>query len=265
MGIVIDFLPSRRVAVEILGFPVYWYGLLYLASFILAAWLLPRIQRLRRLTLTNGEWSDILTWAIVGVLAGGRLGYVLFYRLTDFFHNPLVIFAVRDGGMASHGGFIGVAIAFLWALRKRSWSEKLAIVDIAVVPIALGLALGRFGNFINQELYGSVTSLPWGMTFPGAEGLRHPTQLYAIDKNLFIAAMCFLYLYRTRMSFVPGRATALFLMLYGVLRFAVEFFRDQTGVAMWGPLSEGQVLTVPIFLAGAAMWYLIMHRSRESQ
>ncbi len=265
MCIVIDFLPSRRVAVEILGFPVYWYGLLYLASFILAAWLLPRIQRLRRLTLTNGEWSDILTWTIVGVLAGGRLGYALFYRFADFLDTPLILIDIRSGGMASHGGFLGVALAFVWVLRKRAWSEKLAIVDIAVVPVAIGLAFGRFGNFINQELYGTVTSLPWGMTFPGVEDLRHPTQLYAIAKDLFIAGACFQYLRRTQYSFTPGRATALFLMLYGALRFIVEFYRDQTGVAMWGSLSEGQLLTIPIALAGAAMWYSTARRSRGSR
>lgn len=261
----IDFFPSRAVALAVFGFPIYWYGIFYLVSFLLAAWLLPRLQVLRRLLVSQREWSDILTWSIVGVLVGGRVGYVLFYRFFDFLQNPLLLFDVRSGGMASHGGFIGVTVALLWVLRKRSWSEKWAIADIAIIPIAIGLALGRVGNFINQELYGTLTTLPWGMNFPGAEGLRHPTQLYAIDKNLFIAAMCFLYLYRTRTSFIPGRATALFLMLYGVLRFAVEFFRDQTGVAMWGALSEGQLLTIPVFFAGAAMWYWTARRSRESR
>lgn len=261
----IDLFPSRRIAVEILGFPVYWYGLLYLAAFLVAAFLLPRIQRLRALRLTTGEWSDVLTWCIAGVLIGGRLGYVVFYRFSDFVHNPLVLLDIRNGGMASHGGFIGVAVAFLWVLRKRSWSEKLSIVDVAVVPVAIGLALGRLGNFINQELYGTVTSLPWGMEFPGAAGLRHPTQIYAIIKDLFIATTCFWYLRRTRESFTPGRALALFLMLYGVLRFIVEIFRDQTGVAMWGALSEGQLLTIPVFVAGAAMWFLTTRQSRGSR
>ena len=248
------FFPARRVAVEILGFPVYWYGVLYLAAFVLAAFALPRLQHLRKLSLSNAEWGDVLTGSVIGVLAGGRLGYVLFYRFADFFHHPFILFDVRGGGMASHGGFIGVALALLWALRTRPWSEKLAIADVAVVPIAIGLALGRLGNFINQELYGTVTTLPWGMEFPGAEGLRHPTQLYAIAKDLFIAGACFLYLRHTAASFTPGKAMALFLMLYGVLRFLVEIVRDQTGVTMWGPLSEGQVLTVPIVLIGALLW-----------
>lgn len=261
----IEFFPSRRVLIELFGFPVYWYGALYLASFVLAAFLLPRLQKLRSLSLTSAQWGDVLTGAVLGVLVGGRLGYVLFYRFSDFLAHPAILFDIRNGGMASHGGFIGVALAFLWTLRKRAWLEKLAIVDIAVVPIAIGLALGRLGNFINQELYGTLTTLPWGMEFPDAEGLRHPTQLYAIIKDVFIASTCFTYLRRTKDSFVPGRATALFLMLYGVLRFLVEIVRDQTGVEMYGSLSEGQLLTIPVFVAGAAMWFLITRRSRGSR
>ncbi len=258
----IDFFPAQNIALRIAGFPIYWYGILYLVAFVTAAVLLPRLQELRKLKLSKGEWNDILTWAVVGVLLGGRLGYVLFYRFADFLQNPILLFDVRSGGMASHGGMIGVALAFAWVMRKRAWSEKLSIADIAVVPVAIGLALGRFGNFLNQELYGTVTTLPWGMEFDGVQGLRHPTQLYAIAKDLSIAALCYWYLRRTMTSFVPGRALALFLMLYGVLRFIVEIFRDQTGITMWGPLSEGQVLTVPVFLVGAAIWYWTVHRSK---
>lgn len=251
----IDFFPARNVALIIGGFPIYWYGILYLLAFVAAALLLPRLQHLRKLRLSKGEWSDILTWAVVGVLLGGRFGYVLFYRFSDFLGNPLVLFDVRSGGMASHGGFIGVAFALLWVMRRRAWDEKLSIADVAVVPVAIGLAFGRFGNFLNQELYGTVTTLPWGMEFDGVAGLRHPTQFYAMAKNLFIAATCFAYLRSTRESFVPGRSFALFLMLYGVLRFTVEIVRDQTGIAMYGPLSEGQLLTIPVFLAGIVMWF----------
>jgi phosphatidylglycerol:prolipoprotein diacylglycerol transferase len=250
----VELFPARNVAVIIAGFPIYWYGILYLLSFVAAAVLLPRLQHLRTLRLSKGEWSDILTWAVVGVLLGGRFGYVLFYRFSDFLGHPAILFDVRSGGMASHGGFVGVALALLWALRCRPWSEKLAIADVAVVPIAIGLAFGRLGNFINQELYGTVTTLPWGMAFPGVDGLRHPTQLYAIAKDIFIALSCFAYLRRTKDTFVPGRALAIFLLLYGVLRFLVEIVRDQTGVAMYGPLSEGQVLTIPVLLAGLVLW-----------
>lgn len=259
-----ELFPSRSVAIEILGFSIYWYGILYVAAFLLASFLLPRLQYLRRLHLSKDDWGGVLTAAIIGVLVGGRFGYVLFYRLTDFLEYPLLLLDVRSGGMASHGGFLGVAIALAWVLRTREWNERLRIADIVVVPVAIGLAFGRLGNFLNQELYGTVTSVPWGMVFPGAEGLRHPVQLYAVVKDLAIAAICFLYLRRTISSFVPGRALALFLLLYGVLRFLVEFVRDQTGVAMWGPLSEGQMLTVPIVLAGVALWYWTARRWKVS-
>jgi phosphatidylglycerol:prolipoprotein diacylglycerol transferase len=202
---------------------------------------------------------------VVGVLLGGRFGYVLFYRFSDFLGNPFVLFDVRSGGMASHGGFIGVALALLWVMRKRAWNEKLSIADVAMVPVAIGLAFGRFGNFLNHELYGTVTTLPWGMSFDGVAGLRHPTQFYAMGKDLLIAASCFLYLRSTKESFVPGRTVALFLMLYGVLRFTVEIFRDQTGVAMYGTLSEGQMLTIPVFVVGVATWFLTARRSRGSR
>lgn len=253
----IDLFPSQSIAVTILDFPIYWYGILYLVAFGIAAVLLPRLQYLRRLKLSKSEWNDILTWGVVGVLVGGRLGYVLFYRFSDFLGNPLILLDVRSGGMASHGGFIGVAVALLWVLRKRSWNEKLSIGDIAMVPVAIGLACGRLGNFLNQELYGTVTTLSWGMPFDGVEGLRHPVQLYAIAKDLFLAAVCFAYLRRTASSFIPGRCLALFLMLYGALRFLVEFVRDQTGVTMWGVLSEGQLLTIPVFFIGVGLWVLL--------
>lgn len=260
----IDFFPARNVALAIGGFPIYWYGILYLLAFVAAAVLLPRLQHLRKLRLSKAEWSDILTWAVVGVLLGGRLGYVLFYRFSDFLGNPFILFDVRSGGMASHGGFIGVALALLWVMRRRAWNEKLSVADVAMVPVAIGLAFGRFGNFLNQELYGTVTTLPWGMQFDGVTGLRHPTQFYAMAKDLSIAAVCFAYLRSTRERFVPGRTVALFLMLYGVLRFTVEIFRDQTGVAMYGSLSEGQVLTIPVFLGGILMCFIASKLAKKA-
>lgn len=247
----IDLFPSREVAFAIGGFPVHWYGLLYFFAFLAAWWLLPRLQRLRDLHLTGDDWSAMLSWAVAGVIIGGRLGYVLFYDPRYYLENPADIIAVWKGGMSSHGGFIGVTLALLWALRDRR-DQLLRIADVIVVPVAIGLAFGRIGNYINQELYGTVTSLPWGIEVPGAEGLRHPTQIYAVCKNLFIAAACFLYL--RRRPYRAGRTLALFLMLYGVLRFLVEFVRQQPA-GFDGPLSEGQILTVPVLVAGVILWF----------
>lgn len=253
----IDFFPSRPVFVDLFGWEIHWYGLLYFAAFIVAWFLLPRLQRLRDLHYTADDWSGLLSWAVVGVIVGGRLGFVFFYEPAYFLAHPLEIIAVWRGGMASHGGFIGVTVALLIALRHKPSSDWLKIADIVVVPAAIGLSFGRIGNFINQEVYGTVTSLPWGISVPGEEELRHPAQMYAVLKDLFIALICFLYLYRR--PYRPGRALALFLMLYGVLRFLVEFVREQPQgyLVIWGDilLSRGQLLTVPLFLAGVLLWW----------
>lgn len=253
----IDFFPSRRIAVELFGFGVHWYGIMYLLAFLLALALLPRLQKYRSLSLTQDEWSSVLAAGVLGVLLGGRLGYVFFYAPHLFVSDPLEILRVWNGGMSSHGGFLGVALALLLYVRRHK-IPALALADIAVVPAALGLALGRFGNFINLELYGTATSLPWGMAIPGVEGLRHPVQFYAMGKDIFIALVCFAYLARVRPP-VPGRTFALFLVLYGALRFLVEFVREQEyAVLSIGvfSLSRGQLLTVPVFLCGLLLWFL---------
>ena len=255
------FFPSRTVAIAILNFEVHWYGLLYLAGFVIAWMLLPRLQKFRSIALSTDEWSGILSASVLGVIIGGRLGFVLFYEPGYYLAHPLEIVAVWKGGMASHGGFIGVAIALLIALRHRTRNEVLRIADIVVVPVAIGLALGRIGNFINQELYGTVTTFPWGIVIPGEEGLRHPTQIYAVIKDLSIAVLCFLHLVRTGGTssvLRPGRTFALFLMLYGFLRFLVEELRVQDHALInFGvvELSRGQLLTVPIFIAGVVLWW----------
>ena len=251
----IHFFPSRTVALELFGFLVHWYGILYLVAFLLALLILPRLQRFRDLSLDSEAWGSLVSAAVVGVIVGGRLGYVLFYEPAYFLIHPGKILAVWEGGMSSHGGFVGVAIAlFVAAWKKKTPMRELA--DVIVVPAALGLAFGRVGNFINQELYGSVTSLPWGMAIPGVEGLRHPTQIYALLKDLFIAGVCYWYLRSVR-PVRPGRTLALFLMLYSVLRYFLEYLRVQqyplidTGVLL---LTRGQLLTLPLLLVGILLW-----------
>jgi phosphatidylglycerol---prolipoprotein diacylglyceryl transferase len=256
----ISFFPSRQVFVEILGFSIHWYGIMYLLAFVLAWFLLPRLQKLRGLSLSDDEWSSILSWSIVGVIVGGRLGYVLFYEPGYFLANPLDIIAVWRGGMSSHGGFVGVILALLWVLRDRK-SEFWRIADIVVIPVALGLALGRMGNFINQELYGRVTDSAWCITVPNVEGCRHPSQLYAVAKDLFIASICFWYL--TRVSPVrPGRTAALFLTLYGLLRFVVEFFREPDH-SLIADLTRGQLYSIPVVIAGIALWMYLKAPRRK--
>ena len=245
-----SFFPSRAVALSLFGFDVHWYGLLYLAAFLVVYVLLPKLQHFRNIELSRDAWSDILSWGILGVLLGGRLGYVLFYDPAYFLAHPLEVFAVWHGGMSSHGGFLGVILSMVYSCRKHKIS-LLALGDIVVVPVAIGLALGRVGNFINQELYGIPTTLPWGIAIPGIDELRHPTQLYAVVKDLFIALVCYLHV---RLPAQPkGQTAGIFLVLYGVLRFALEFLREPTHTALiLGPviLTRGQVYSVPIVVGG---------------
>lgn len=249
----VHFFPSRQVALDLLGFQVHWYGIMYLLAFVVAYVLIFRFQKFRSLNLTKDDIGSILSWAVVGVLVGGRLGYVLFYDPAYFAAHPLEVFAVWQGGMASHGGFIGTGLALWYILRKKG-VPILAFFDVAVVPIAVGLALGRFGNFINWELYGTVTDVPWAVQIPGVEGLRHPTFFYSMIKDAWIAACCLVLLRSGKGR--TGDVLALFLVLYGVLRFIVEHFREPThSLVSFGffDLSRGQVLSVPVVLLGIAV------------
>ncbi len=249
----ISIFPSRAVALALFGFEIHWYGLLYFLAFLVAGYLLPRLQKYRDLGLSRDTWLSLLSWAVVGVIAGGRLGYVLFYEPAYYLSNPLQIFAVWQGGMSFHGGFIGVALV-LWLFSRTHRLPLFVLCDIIVVPVAIGLALGRIGNFVNQELYGIVTTLPWGMSFPGAEGLRHPIQLYAVIKDLLIAGICFWHLRVTRdTAYRWGCTGAAFLILYAIGRFLLEYLRDQQyaltdigGIL----LTRGQLLTLPLLILG---------------
>jgi phosphatidylglycerol:prolipoprotein diacylglycerol transferase len=263
--------PTRAIALILGPFSIHWYGIMYVLAFLIAAVLAPRIARMRGLDLSSEEWSSVLGSAVLGVLVGGRLGFVFLYEPAFFWQHPFEIVAVWHGGMASHGGFVGVLIALVWAARKYK-IPLLTLADVAVVPVAIGLMLGRIGNFINLELYGTVTTMPWGITIPDVEGLRHPTQLYAAAKDLLIAVACWLHLRHVH-PVIAGRTAALFLFLYGVLRFVVEFFREQPYgyIALPGfSLSWGQLWTIPIILVGLGLWSwmgqgLVARRSLRSR
>lgn len=259
----IHLLPSRPVAIEIFGFGIHWYGIMYLLAFIVAMVLLPRLERLRGLQLGE-DWSRILNASILGVIIGGRLGHVMFYNFSYYWENPLKIVAVWEGGMSFHGGLIGVVVALAWAMRGWSMEKILRVADVVVVPAALGLALGRIGNFINLELFGPATTLPWGVAVPGKEGFYHPTPLYECAYSLVIAMSCYLVL---RKSAVVGRSFSLFFILYGVFRFCTEFVRvpDAPLTNVLGfDFTRGQVLTVPVYLVGVALLVWTAQRARRS-
>lgn len=261
----IALLPSREVAVSIGNFAIHWYGIMYALAFIVGWNIAQKLEVFSVLKLTKKQWSQVVNYVFLGVILGGRLGYMVLYAFSDWLADPLLVFRIWEGGMSSHGGFMGVIIALL-LLHYCKRIPLLPLVDVLVVPIAIGLAFGRFGNFINQELYGPVTTLPWGMYFDGADGLRHPTQLYAIGNNVLIALACGMCLLRFGKR-LPGVATATFLLGYAVLRFLVEFVRVPTHSSFtFGALelTRGQLYSIPIFLLGVGLLLWLTKRAQTS-
>ena len=240
---------------------VRWYGLMYLVGFGAAYLLIRHLARLRELPLNKEGVSDLLFYLVLGVILGGRLGYVLFYNLAEYQADPLAIFAVWKGGMSFHGGLLGVVAATVLFCRRRQLPVLLT-GDILVTASTIGLGMGRIGNFINGELWGRATDLPWGMVFPGAGPRpRHPSQLY---EALLEGLLLFLVLYLLNRRRMPaGVPFFSFFIGYGLFRFLVEFVREpdvQLGF-LWLGATMGQLLSLPMILFGAAG--LIYLRRRE--
>ncbi|MCK9510084.1 MAG: prolipoprotein diacylglyceryl transferase [Pigmentiphaga sp.] len=240
------------VALQLGPVAIHWYGLMYLLAFVLA-WLVGRRLIARGVTrLTRRDLEDVLFYGILGVVLGGRLGYVLFYKPAYYLGHPLEIFAVWEGGMSFHGGLIGVIVVLLLFAWRRGY-HAFEVGDFVVPMVPLGLAAGRMGNFINGELWGRVTDVPWGMVFPAArDGLaRHPSQLYqfALEGLLLFAIVWWVARRPRRLGTVSGT----FLVGYGVLRFVAEFTREPDSFLglLAGGLSMGQWLSVPMIIAGA--------------
>ena len=239
-----------------------WYGLMYLFGFF-AAFFLVKKQILEELAGKTQErlaseltlLDGIMVALVAGVIIGGRLGYVLFYNLPYFINHPVEIIATWHGGMSFHGGAAGALLAG-WTYCRLHHTDFFKWSDRFCITAPIGLGLGRIGNFINGELYGRPSNVPWAMIFPeGGFVPRHPSQLY---EALLEGVLLFCLLWPTRNKPWPyGRKTALFFMLYGVIRFFVEFFREpdaQLGFIALGWVTMGQVLSVAIMLFGAGLW-----------
>jgi len=250
------------VAFVLLGFPIRWYALAYIAGFLLAMMLAQwRLRRSFDADLSGAELDDLLGYGVLGVIVGGRLGYCLFYNFSHYFQNPLEIFMVWSGGMSFHGGLAGAAFAMIWWSWRRG--KSLAMVSDLFAPAApIGLFLGRLANFVNAELYGRPTGLPFGVVFPNSDGLpRHPSQLYEAFLEgvvLFVALAWLARLPRARAG--RGVLSAAFIALYGIARFVVEFVREpDANLGLLGlGFSMGQWLSLPMVLAGgyafAKLW-----------
>lgn len=242
------------VAIAIGPLAVRWYGLMYLIGFG-AAFLLARSRIKRGMSgrISYAVFDDLFFFSVLGVVLGGRLGYVLFYKPGYYVSHPLEILAVWQGGMAFHGGFLGVLLAMVYIARKHR-IHWLAIMDFIAPLVPPALAAGRIGNFINGELWGRTTDVAWGMVFRGAGALpRHPSQLYQFAlEGVLLFVILWAYSAKPRPT---GAVSAMFLIGYGALRFAAEFFRepdDFLGLLAFN-LSMGQWLSLPMILAGIAM------------
>jgi phosphatidylglycerol---prolipoprotein diacylglyceryl transferase len=258
------------VALQLGPLAIHWYGLTYLAAFGL--FLLLANARLRHEPFasvrlpqpwTRRDVEDILFLGVLGVVAGGRLGYCLFYKPAYYLANPLEIFAVWQGGMSFHGGLLGVMLAMVWYARTRQ-RPFFQVMDFVAPCVPTGLAAGRIGNFINGELWGRVAdpSLPWGMVFRGAGDLpRHPSQLYQfLLEGVLLFVLLWLYARKPRAT---GQVSAVFLLGYGVFRFIAEFFREpdeHLGLLSLG-MSMGQWLCIPMIVGGALMWWWFGQRA----
>jgi phosphatidylglycerol:prolipoprotein diacylglycerol transferase len=247
-----DFDP---VAIHLGPLAVRWYGLMYLLGFLAGAWAARwRIRTQPWLKWTVEEADNFLTYVVLGVILGGRLGYVLFYKPDYYLAHPFDIFAVWQGGMSFHGGFLGVILGG-WLFARRHGRRWLDVTDFVAPLVTFGLGFGRIGNFINGELPGRVTSVSWGMVFPHVDALpRHPSQLYeAILEGLVLGTLLLGFSRRPRPT---GQISALFLMGYGSFRFLVEFTRepdDFLGLLTFG-MSMGQWLSLPMILLGLYLW-----------
>jgi len=252
------------IALQLGPLKVHWYGLMYLFAFA-AAWLLGRY----RAKHANGVWQkdevdDLIFYTAVGAVIGGRIGYMLFYDFGTLITQPLQLFAIWRGGMSFHGGMLGVFAAFI-IFAYRFKKPIFTVTDFFAPLVPLGLGFGRIGNFLNGELWGRVTDVPWGMVFPHVDALvRHPSQLYqCFGEGVLLFTVLWLYSAKLR---PPMAVSGVFLVGYGVIRFTLEFFRQpdpQLGFVVFEWLTMGQLLSVPMVVAG--VWMLVLaYRGRLS-
>ncbi|MDZ4178643.1 MAG: prolipoprotein diacylglyceryl transferase [Coriobacteriia bacterium] len=236
---------------EIGPLAVRWYGLSYVAGFIVAAMIFSWLNRRWKIGLSTDDVLTVVLYCVIGVLVGSRIGWVLFYGGSAYLLDPLRILATWEGGMSWHGGFLGILGAG-WLASKRLNISFVTLADMGAVGAPAGFLFGRIANFINGELWGRVTDVPWGMVFPGAGPLpRHPSQLYEAGLEGLVMLVVLVLLARRRRP--PGFYFGAFMLMYGTFRALVELVREPDANLgfILGPLTMGQVLSLPVALVGA--------------
>lgn len=244
------------VALSLGPLKIHWYGLMYLIGFALG-WLLAywRVKHYK-LNWNLDQISDLIFYAALGVILGGRIGYMLFYNTQELIHDPLQLVKIWQGGMSFHGGLIGVIIA-LWLFSRKTEKTFLGVCDFVAPLVPLALGAGRIGNFINGELWGRVTDVPWAMVFPHVDDQpRHPSQLYEFGlEGIILFIVVWWYASKPRND---GCVSAIFLIGYACCRMIVEFFREpdpQLGYLAFGWFTMGQLLSIPMLVLGLWLWW----------
>ena len=230
---------------------IRWYGLMYVVGFVLAWWLAKRRCKRADSPVNAEQVDDLIFYAMLGVILGGRIGYALFYGTEQLFSDPLYLFKITEGGMSFHGGLVGVILA-MWLHGRKLGHSMWRMTDFVAPLVPLGLGFGRIGNFINGELWGKPTDVPWGFNVNGQ--VLHPSMLYeSLLEGFILFAIIWWYTAKPRPHMAP---TGLFLLLYGVFRFIIEFYRvpdSHLGYLALDWVTMGQVLTLPMIVVGGIM------------
>jgi phosphatidylglycerol:prolipoprotein diacylglycerol transferase len=273
-GIVWSDLGLDPVALDLGFFELRWYSLAYLAGIFIGYWYLLRLLKAPGAPMARRHADDLVFYAALGIILGGRIGYVLFYNLSFYLQHPLDILKLWDGGMSFHGGMLGTVLGIIYLSRKEKlpW---LRVHDYVACCVPFGLFFGRLANFVNHELWGAPTDVPWAVSFPEViNGLlqtgppRHPSQLYeAILEGVVLFLVLWAMFWKTKARYEPGKLVGTFVFLYGIFRFLVEFVREPdaqlTEFAQATGLHMGQWLSVPMILLGAyLMWTAKGRRQR---
>lgn len=246
------------VAVSIGPLDIHWYGIMYMLAFA-SAWLLAwKRATLLSSPIKTSQVEDLIVYGALGVVIGGRIGYVFFYNFETFLRDPLWLLRIWEGGMSFHGGLLGVILA-IYLYSRYIKTSFFSILDFVAPLVPLGLGFGRLGNFIGQELWGRQTDVPWGMVFPRVDDLaRHPSQLYqAFLEGVVLFAIVFWFSRKPRPRLAVG---SVFLIFYGLFRFAVEFVREPDShikEQLFGWMTRGQLLSVPMVLVGIAILFWV--------